>query len=433
MCAAPLLRDYLDGLPDLAARNQSGMRSSDFTLERMRSLLAALGQPQQAYPSLHVAGTNGKGSVCALCAAALQAQGYRVGLFTSPHARGALAGIAVNGVPAAAAELQASFEQLYPLLHANEAWTQFEVVVALMFVHFARLRVDAAVIEVGLGGALDATNVLLPQVAVITPIDYDHTAILGSTLTEIATHKAGIIKLGRPVVVSPQPAEARAAILAQAGLQNAPVVEVGIDLQVQAISADLTGQQLRILSPKGEVELQIGLLGAHQRANAATAYAALIALDGSGLHLSQAAIAAGFAAARWPGRFEVLSTAPPLVLDGAHTSAAARALRRALDEYFPGQSFVLVLGVSIDKDLRSLLEPLLPRIAQVIATQSAHPRAMPATQLAARLAELGLPAAAEPSPAAALAAAQATAGGGLTLVAGSIFLVEEVRGGNQPQ
>jgi dihydrofolate synthase/folylpolyglutamate synthase len=296
-----------------------------------------------------------------------------------------------------------------------------------MFTHFSRLGVNAAVIEVGLGGALDATNVLLPQVAAITPIDYDHTAILGSTLTEIAQHKAGIIKPGKPLVLAPQAAEARAAILAQAAVQGAPVVEVGIDVQVEPISASLERQRFRLLSSRGSQELKIALLGEHQLANAATAYAALLALDEAGLRVSNEAITAGFAAVRWPGRFEVLRAEPPLVLDGAHTPAAARALRRALDEYFPGLSFVLILGVSIDKDLHGLLEPLLPRITQVIATQSAHPRAMPAGQLAARLAELGLQATAEPGPAAALAAAQAAAGRGLTLVAGSIFLVEEAR------
>lgn len=425
--STPQLQAFLRELPDLAARNQYGLRASDFSLDRLSALMEAMGQPQQAYPSLHVAGTNGKGSVCALCAAVLQAQGYRVGHFTSPHAAGALAGIAVNGVAAPAEELQAAFEQLYALLEGEAGWTHFEVVAALMFVHFARAQVDAAVVEVGLGGALDATNVLLPQAAVITPIDYDHTSVLGSTLTEIATHKAGIIKPGKPLVLAPQAAEARAAILAQAALQAAPVVEVGIDVQVEPLSAGLDGQRFQVLGRRDSQELKIGLLGEHQLANAATAYAALLALDDAGLPVSDAAMAAGFAAARWPGRFEVLRAEPPLVLDGAHTPAAARALRRALDQYFPEEPLVLVLGVSVDKDLASLLEPLAPRIRRVIATQSAHARAMPAAELAGRVAALGIAVQAEADPAAALAAAEATAGQAGVLVAGSIFLVEQVR------
>ncbi len=428
---APRLPDYLARLPDLAARNQNTMRAADFQLARLQRLLAAAGSPQQAYPSLHVAGTNGKGSVCALCAAALQAQGYRVGRFTSPHIQGALRGIVVDGRPATDVELQAAFEQLLPLLLAQEGWTHFEIVVAVMFTHFARAGVDVAVVEVGLGGRDDATNVLLPEVSVITPIDYDHTAILGAALAEIAAHKAGIIKPGVPVVSAPQPAEAAAVIAAQATAQHAALARVGQDWQIEPLHADLSGQRLRVRRTGGEWhEFDIHLLGEHQITNAATAYAALQALNERGVLISAAAIADGFAAARWPGRFEVLPGRPTTILDGAHSPAAARALRAALDAYFLDVPIVLVLGVSADKDLTGLLEPLLPRVQRVIATQSQQQRAMPAGQLAQWLAALGLPAAAEPAPAAALAAARAACPpGGVVLVAGSVFLVDEVREG----
>ncbi|MBX3045537.1 MAG: hypothetical protein KF698_00920 [Anaerolineales bacterium] len=423
----PSLPDYLASLPNLAARDQNRMTAADFQLARLRRLLAAAGDPQQAYPSLHVAGTNGKGSVCALCAAALQAAGYRVGRFTSPHIRGDLYSIVVDGQPAPAAQLQAVFEQLYPLLQEQEGWTHFEVVAAVMFTHFARAAVDVAVIEVGLGGGDDATNVLLPRVSVITPIDFDHVAILGPTLAEIAAHKAGIIKPGVPVVSAPQNAEAAAVIAAQAATLGAPLTRVGQEWEAELLQADLSGQRLRVRRTGGEwVELEIRLLGAHQIDNAATAYAALHALNEGGLPVSAEAIAAGFAAARWPGRFEVFAGPPTTILDGAHSPAAARALRAALDAYFPDAPVVLVLGVSADKDLAGLLEPLLPRIRRAIATQSAQPRAMPVAQLAGELAALGLPAAAEPQPAAAVAAAQAACPpGGLVLVAGSVFLVDE--------
>ncbi len=428
---APDLHAYLASLPNLATRNQNSLPASEFTLERIAALLAAAGNPQQAYASLHVAGTNGKGSVCALCAAALQAAGYRVGRFTSPHIQGDLHGIVVDGQPASASQLQAAFEELYPYLDTAQGWTHFEIVVALMFIHFARMGVNAAVVEVGLGGRDDATNVLLPNISIITPIDYDHTAILGNTLAEIAAHKAGIIKPGVPVVSAPQPAEAAAVIAAAATAQGAPLTQVGQAWEVEPLQASLGGQRLRVRRTGGDWhELDIGLLGKHQLYNAATTYAALQTLNERGVPIGAEAIAAGFAAARWPGRFEVLLGTPTTILDGAHSPAAARALRAALDAYFPDQPVVLVLGVSADKDLPGLLQPLLPRVQRVIATQSQQQRAMPAAQLTEQLGALGVQAAAEPQPVAALAAARAACPpGGLVLVAGSVFLVDEVHEG----
>lgn len=426
--SAPAYLDYLAQLPSLAAQNQNSLAPEEFQLARVAGLLAALGELQQAYPSLHVAGTHGKGSLCALCAAALQAHGYRTGLFTSPNLAGDVHGIRIDGVAAAPELLQAAFARLYPYLQAQPGWTYFEVSVALMFTAFALAAVDVAVIEVGLGGRLDATNVLRPRVSVITPIDLDHTAILGGSLAEIAAHKAGIIKPGVPVVSAAQPAEAAAVIAAQAAALNAPLSRVGVEWQVQPLAAAAGGQTLRVRGAAGDWQpLQIRLLGAHQIGNAATAYAALQTLADTGLPVSLAAIQTGFAAARWPGRFEVHPGQPTVILDGAHSPGAARALRAALDTYFPEVPVVLVLGVSADKDLPGLLAALLPRIQQAYATQAAQPRAMPAAQLAEQLGALGLPARAEPQPAAALAAAkQACPPGGVVLVAGSLFLVEEV-------
>jgi dihydrofolate synthase/folylpolyglutamate synthase len=426
------LVDFLSSVPDLGARPQGAMRAADFTLDRIRALLHALGDPQQAYPSLHVAGTNGKGSVCALCAATLQAEGYKVGLFTSPHVDGALRGIVIDGDLVNLADLEETFQVLAPHLQIADGWTQFEVVTALAFLQFARAKVDAVVIEVGLGGRLDATNVLVPLVSVITPIDYDHTSILGNTLAEIATEKAGIIKEGVPLILAPQAAEARATILAIAKSQAVPVTEVGKVILFERVSSDLQGQALRVsktAAPNESIELQIGLLGAYQIENAATAYAALQVLNEHGLLVSADAIQRGFAAARWPGRFELLAHDPPLVLDAAHTPAAARALRLALDEYFPDQPVTLILGVSADKDLEGLLAPLRPRLQQVIVTQSPHPRAMPADELIKRIAGLGIPAVGEPDAAAALKLGFIQAkNSGVVLVAGSVFLVEWVRG-----
>lgn len=424
------LQEYLSTLADLGARPQTSLSPADFTLERMLVLTVALGVPQQKYPSIHIAGTNGKGSVSALCAAALQAQGVRVGVFTSPHINGALDGIRIDGSVVSVNLLEDSFQLLLPHLRSRTDWTQFEVVTALAFLHFARTNVDAAVIEVGLGGRLDATNVLTPLVSVITPIDFDHTSILGNTLSEIAAEKAGIIKPGVPVVMAPQTPEAAKVIRNKAKDSNAPLVEVGKDLLFSRAAFDLQGQDLEVWSsqaPKEKTPLHIALLGAHQVENAATAYAALQAIKNS-LPLTDENIRRGFAQARWPGRFELLQTKPALVLDAAHSPHAARALRQTLDDFFPAPTIVFVLGVSADKDLEGLLAPLHPRIGRVVATQSTHPRALPASHLAQRLAAMGIDASAEPDAKKALELAiQWVSKDDLVLVCGSVFLVELVR------
>lgn len=434
-----VLNAFLERLPDMAARNQTGMRSSDFTLERMQTLLGALGSPEQGLPGIHIAGTHGKGSVASLCAAALQAAGYRVGLFTSPHAQGALAGIQLNGAPAALEALETSFAAMQAALARREDWTHFEVVTALAFTHFARAGVDVAVIEAGLGGRLDATNVWTPSVSVITPVDYDHTSILGSQLAQIAAEKAGIIKPGVPLALAGQAPEAGEVIRRTAEQRQARVLEVGTELLFEIESFDLNGQRLRVWlapEPRRALKLRIRLLGRHQAANAATACAALHLLDTTRLPVSDEAIQDGFAKARWPGRFELLPGEPPVLLDAAHSPGAAQALHQALQEYFPGQRFVLVLGVSADKDLQGLMAPLGGQLAGIVATQSRHPRAMPAGELAARLQEIGMPVqGSHPNAREAFGLALGLAEGWpgmpqpapLVLVCGSVFLVEEIR------
>jgi dihydrofolate synthase/folylpolyglutamate synthase len=426
----------LRSLPDLGAKGQGAMSSADFTLERMAWLMAALGQSQQEYRSIHVAGTNGKGSVSALCAGALQAAGLRVGLFTSPHLRGSWQGISVNGAVVEQGELECAFESLRPHLKQRTDWTQFEVVTALAFQHFAGAGVEAAVIEVGLGGRLDATNVLTPSVSVITPIDYDHTSILGSGLAQIAAEKAGVIKRGVPVVLAPQPAEVRA-VIKQAAKAKSDVIEVGKDFVFEPTDFSLQGQNFEIwpaAQPKEKTVLHISLLGVHQVVNAATAFTALQVAKHHGLRLDEEAIRRGFAAARWPGRFEVVQTDPPVVLDAAHSPHAARVLLAALEDYFPARPVTLVLGVSVDKDLSGILDPLRPRLSKVIASQSSHPRAMPAAELRRRLATLGLKAEAQPEAAVALRRAlELTNEDEMVLVAGSVFLVEQVREGFGPE
>lgn len=393
--------------------------------------MEALGHPDRHNPNLHIAGTNGKGSVGAFCTATLQAQAYKVGRFTSPHLAGALAGISINHIRVKETDLEQSFELMLPHLKLRKDWTQFEVVTALMFLHFARAKVDAAVIEVGLGGRLDATNVLKPLVSVITPIDYDHMSILGNSLAEIAREKAGIIKKGVPLVIAPQPEEARASIVQIAEEKGVDIVEVGKDVLYERVSSDLSGQVFdvwNVSAPNQKTELAIQLLGAHQIENAATAFAALQTAPIRGLPVSEDAIRRGFAAARWPGRFEMIQENPPVVLDAAHSPAAAQALRASLDEYFPGRSVIMILGVSVDKDLAGIIETLRARIDRVVATQSKHMRAMPANELRAKLVRIGIEAEAiADAKQAVMKVMDIVKVNEVVLVCGSVFLVELVR------
>lgn len=437
--------DFLYSFIDYSLTRNLRNAPEKFDLARMEALLEALGNPHRAYPVLHIAGTKGKGSTAALMAAALQAEGYRVGLYTSPHLEDFAERIQVDGRPIPHADLPAVVERLKPCTARIPGLTTFELTTAAAFLYFADRGVDVAVVEVGLGGRLDATNVVHPLVSVITPISYDHTAILGDTLAAIAGEKAGIIKPGVPVVVAPQPREARQRILAVAAERGAPVVEVGRDWLYAPVARSLDGQVLFVWHAAEQplvdafvesggfqewepMRLRIPLLGPHQVLNAATAYAALQTARRQGLEVAQAAIRRGFAAARWPGRFEILHRNPPLVVDGAHNRAAAHQIRLTLDEYFPGWPLVLVFGASADKDIRGMLEELVPRARRVIVTRSHHPRAADPEDLRSMVHQLGRPAQAFDDVEAALRQAfREAAGEAVVLATGSLFIAAAAR------
>jgi len=379
--------NYLYGFVDYSlTRGGFQNMAGQFDLARQVDFLQQIGNPHHAYPVLHVAGTKGKGSVCTLCAAALQAAGHRVGLYTSPHLQDYAERIQINGQPISHAALMALVDEFRPHLDRGTKLTTFEITTALAFLYFARQGVTAAVIEVGLGGRLDATNVVAPLTTVITSISYDHIQVLGSTLAEIAGEKAGIIKPGVPVVVSPQPEEARLAIERIAAERGAPLVQVDRYYVYQPGEHSLDGQRLRIRGASSALndaapaeaqsyDLHIRLLGRHQVENAVTAYAALRSLEERGLPVGTAAIRQGFAAAVWPGRFEVLRRDPPVVIDSAHNRDSAHKLRQALRDYFPGKRVILVFGASEDKDIDGMFAELLPGVDQLILTRSFHPRA----------------------------------------------------------
>jgi dihydrofolate synthase/folylpolyglutamate synthase len=426
--------DYLYSYIDFSLQKVSRYSPERFELGRMRDFMASMGDPQNEYRILHIAGTKGKGSVAALCASALQKSGLKVGLYTSPHLEDYAERIQVDGVPIAHEDLIALVDEIKPNLTNIPEITTFEITTGLAYLYFARCKADAAVIEVGLGGRLDATNICLPDVTVITSISYDHTYLLGETLAEIAAEKGGIIKPGIPLVIAPQAAEARAAISRIAMERAAPLIEIGVDYQYHPVEKSLSGQSLDVWAAAGSelglsrIRLSIPLLGAHQVVNAATAYAALMVAKAAGMRVTDRGIQQGFQSVQWPGRFEILRQDPPLIIDSAHNRDSAQKLYNVLEDYFPGQKVVLVFGASEDKDIPGMLTELLPAVHQVVMTKSTHPRAAEPDELVAIAGQLNCTAIASSSVEQALDEAERLAGGTrIILVCGSIFVAAAAR------
>jgi dihydrofolate synthase/folylpolyglutamate synthase len=392
--------DYLDSLKPLAMR---------FGLERMERALEALGHPERDYPSLQVAGTNGKGSTCAMAAEALSRAGHRVGLYTSPHLVRFQERIQVDGAPIAEAALAEAVEEVRQACPWHDGGdeadrlTYFEFATLAALAHFRRAGVGAAVLEVGLGGRFDATTSVTPRVTAVSLIGLDHVQLLGDSLAAIAREKAGIFKRGVPAVVaSAQPAEAMAALRDEAERRGAP---------------------LHVAGPSWDGP--VSLAGPHQRGNAALAAAALRLLDGAGVRVGEEAIRAGIASARWPGRLEEVSG---VLLDGAHNPDAAAALAIALPLLHPGRPVELVFGVLADKDHAGILRAIALAVRGLHLVRPDSPRGRaPGTyrDLAAGLvAHVDV----HSGCAEAIACARDRArDGGLACVAGSLYLVGEAR------
>ena len=404
----------------------------NYDLRRVEELLFRLGNPHLAAKSVHIAGTNGKGSIAAMVTAALTASGYTTGLYTSPHLNDLRERFRVNDELITEEELVALVAKLKPEVEAvNEKatygeLTTFELLTALGLAYFKLKKVDFQVLEVGLGGRLDATNVIQHEVGIITPISFDHTEVLGGSLTELAGEKAGIIKPGSMVVTSPQPDEVAQVIEKTCRSCKADLIKVGSDVVWQSLGFDSKRQLLRVKGKLGSYKLSIPLLGHYQLENAATAVAALEVLAGKGFNISRDSIINGLAKVSWPGRFQILSHRPLLVVDGAHNPDSARKLKQSLVEYFDFARAILVMGASSDKDVAGIISELVPLFDKVIVTRSRHPRAMALEQLIAVFRRCGVEVQAVGAVPEALSLALSMAGGrDLVCVAGSLFVVAE--------
>ena len=421
-----LALDYLYSFVDYSLKHASELAKADFSLDRMFALMDALGEPQNAYPIIHVAGTKGKGSTSALCASALQAAGCKVGLYTSPHLADYCERIQIDASPLAHGQLVALVDEVRPAVARVPKLTTFEITTAIGFLAFARAGVDAAVVEVGLGGRLDATNVATPRVSVITSLSMDHTAVLGGTLAKIAGEKAGIIKEGIPVVSSPQKAEALDVLERVARERSASLTLVGRDVKFAFVSSSLDGQHFIIHNSEFRImNYEIPLLGQHQMINAATAYAALQA---SGLAVSDESIQKGFSQVKWPARFEVARREPPVIFDSAHNDDSFARLRETLETYFPGRPVYLIFGASEDKNIPGMFREMKPKIRKLIATRADHPRALEVEKILglADQAQVKNEAAVPVSAALARALELSAKDGSIVLSAGSMFVTAEV-------
>ena len=430
--------DYIFSFTNFEVTPAGDYTSKTFDLTRMERLLAALGDPHRQFRSVHVAGTKGKGSTAAMIESALRAVGHTTGIFTSPHLHTFRERIRVGGAMISKDAVIAGVKTLEPLAARIPGLTTFEIMTALAFDYFRARRIDIAVLEVGLGGRLDATNVVTPLASVITSISYDHTAILGNTLTQIAREKAGIVKPDIPVVTSPQRQEALAVIETVAREKGAPLIIISPDLDFQ-VSHHRFQVVPRAQTPDAQTFIvqsetlkpetwSLKLIGHHQLVNAATALAALVVLRAQGIEIPVRAIRAGLANVEWHGRFEILSREPFLIVDGAHNADSARVLVETLRDNFPRAQLHFIFGASGDKDIAGMFAELLPAAKSLILTRSHNPRAADPARLADLAAPYNVETSLAPDPATALRdARQRARGGDVICVTGSLFVAAEAR------
>ena len=424
--------DYLNGFIDYERARRIGSMQKLMKLDRMHAVLELLGNPHERLQSVHVGGTNGKGSVCAMVESVLRTAGYRVGLYTSPGLLDYRERIMIDRRMIPEAEIVRHVERLKPCVEQMDTEelgeiTYFEAITALGMDYFAAQQVDYAVLEVGMGGRLDATNVVNALVTGLTSIGVDHTSSLGHTIHEIAGEKAAIIKANGAVASAPQPEEAMSVIRSQCEAQQARLIELGKDLSFERIDFSPEGQRIRVDGAFGTHEdLQIQLIGAHQVINAATAFGGVGLLRERGVDVSDDALLKGFASATWPGRLQLLSDRPKILMDGGHNIDGARTLIKTIRETFSYDRLIFVFGMMSDKDIIGVWRELERLADMVFLTKSDNPRAADPATTAYRIGETNADVVTTESIPEAVDKALAAAGpDDLICVTGSLYLVGE--------
>lgn len=422
---------------ELAAPSHA--RAAKFDLANIQALAARMSDPQNQFRSIHIAGTNGKGSTAAMVESILRCAGYRTGLYTSPHLERMNERIRVDGEEISDAEFAGAFTRLHKLieqmLSSGELAahpTFFECITAMAFDEFARAEVEFAVLEVGMGGRLDSTNIVTPEVAVITQIHFDHESFLGHSIAEIAGEKAGIIKRGIPVVSAADHADAIRVVAQRAAELGAHLVEIDATYRLERLRAH-DGFYTAVLAANSSTDsrratLHMALAGRHQVRNAITAYASARILAQRGFLVPDEAIAEGVATVRWPGRLERVAENPPVFLDGTHNPGGAAELAAFWDEHFKGRRIHLIYGSVRDKSVDEIAGLLFPRASTVIVTAPRQPRALSADALAAMTRHLAPQMEVVPDPAEALERALAVAPPeDAIFVTGSLYLAGDLR------
>jgi len=418
--------DYPTTLEHLYRLERFGIKLG---LDNIRRLLSLLGDPHRGLKVVHVTGTNGKGSVCAYAASVLQAAGYRVGLYTSPHLIRFNERIRVDREPIADEDVLRLWAGMQPAIHAMTALraidhpTFFEVTTAMAFEYFRERDIDVAVVEVGMGGRMDATNVVDGLVSVVTRVDLEHTEHLGKSVPRIAREKSGIIKTSSRAVTVDQ--EALPVIAARCREVHAPLIVVGRDVHPERLAQALHGQTIRIRGPFGTLEVHTPLLGSFQIENAAVAVTALTELRAAGFEVPDAAIRDGIAATQWPARLQVVRENPLIMVDGAHNRPAADALANSFKELFPGRKALVVTGILNDKDLAGMAAALGPLSHRVYVGRPKSPRAFDVEDVANAFRPYAPVESIPPIGSAIDAAVAAARPGDIILITGSIYTAGE--------
>jgi len=379
--------NYLYSFIDYSLTRNLRYSADKFDLSRMARFVDHIGNPQNDYPVIHIAGTKGKGSTGAMITNILTCAGYKTGFYTSPHMIEFTERMRIGSRQIPKKRLIELVEAIKPYVAREKELTTFEIMTALAFQYFSLEKVDFAVVEVGMGGRLDATNVVNPAISVITSISHDHMKVLGATLTQIAGEKAGIIKAGTPVVIAAQKKSVMEVFYRAAEEKKSQVLKTNDILQIAKIDSSLGGQRFKIIPVLPFVQedlagmlnnktLFLPLMGNHQLENARTALVTVFELNRKGYVIGSAHIEKGLGTIEWPGRFELLSRDPLLIVDGAHNRDSFRKLKDTMDEYLRGKKKILLFGISEDKEVELMLKIIRPSVDTLVITRADHPRAL---------------------------------------------------------